>query len=86
MISGKKTTSATKFIDFFVHDILDYTLLNQQQRNFLKNMANFDIREAIQEILDIQQDKITMKQIKIKTEFKSFGDSYKVKTDMKRLQ
>ena len=27
-VCGSKITSATKFIDFFVHDILDYTLLN----------------------------------------------------------
>ena len=26
---GKKITSAAKFIDFFVHDILDYTILNK---------------------------------------------------------
>jgi signal transduction histidine kinase len=27
--SGQKMFSATKFIDFFVHDILDYTILNK---------------------------------------------------------
>ena len=26
---GRKMTSACKFIDFFVHDILDYTVLNK---------------------------------------------------------
>ena len=27
--SSKKMFSATKFIDYFVHDILDYTILNK---------------------------------------------------------
>ena len=44
---GSKIFSATKFIDFFVHDILDYTILNKQQKNFTKNSVIFDIREEI---------------------------------------
>ena len=44
---GSKIFSATKFIDFFVHDILDYTILNKQQKNFTKNSILIDIREAI---------------------------------------
>ena len=28
MECGKKIVSATKFIDFFVHDMLDYSILN----------------------------------------------------------
>ena len=46
-ISGQKMFSATKFIDFFVHDILDYTILNKQEKNFTKNSSILDIREAI---------------------------------------
>ena len=46
--------SASKFIDFFVHDILDYTLLNKDQKNFIKNRTQFDVRDAIREIMDIQ--------------------------------
>ena len=30
---GKKMASATKFIDFFVHDILDYTILNKDKND-----------------------------------------------------
>jgi hypothetical protein len=60
---GSKIYSAAKFIDYFVHDILDYTILNKQQKNFLKNKSVFDVRDAIQEIVDIEQDKISMKSI-----------------------
>ena len=50
-VSNKKMYSAVKFIDFFVHDILDYTILNKEEKNFTKNPAVFDIREAVQEIV-----------------------------------
>ena len=55
--------SASKFIDFFVHDILDYTILNKQEKNFTKNLSILDIREAIKELSDIMLDKIEMKAI-----------------------
>ena len=55
--------SATKFIDYFVHDILDYTILNKQEKNFTKNLSILDIREAIKELSDIMLDKIEMKAI-----------------------
>jgi hypothetical protein len=45
-------SSATKFIDFFVHDILDYTILSQEKNNFTKNITVFDIKIAVDEILD----------------------------------
>ena len=54
-------TSAAKFIDFFVHDILDYTMLNKNAKNFIKDVAVFDIKKCINEIVEIQQDKIDLK-------------------------
>jgi hypothetical protein len=42
-----KMSSACKFIDFFVHDVLDYTILNKDSKNFIKNSSNFDINIAI---------------------------------------
>jgi len=41
---GKKLKSASKFVDFFVHDILDYTMLNKDDTNFTKDIKVFDIR------------------------------------------
>ena len=40
-----------------MHDILDYTILNRDQKNFMKQNTIFDIRDSIQCILDIQEDK-----------------------------
>ena len=62
-VSGQKMFSATKFIDYFVHDILDYTILNKQEKNFTKNSSILDIREAIKELSDIMLDKIELKAI-----------------------
>ena len=83
---GEKMFSATKFIDYFVHDILDYTVLSKQEKNFRKNFEVLDIREAIKEISDIMMDKIEMKAIDIEHHYKHFQDKFFMKTDMKRLQ
>ena len=77
--------SACKFIDFFVHDILDYTLLNKKSSNFMKDKQEFDLSESIREITDILNDKAALKSIKIQTHFRGFDDHYYVKTDKKRL-
>ena len=42
-LCSNKITSAAKFIDFFVHDILDYTVLNKDAKNFVKQNSIFDI-------------------------------------------
>ena len=85
--SCAKIFSASKFIDYFVHDILDYTLLNKESKNFTKNESTFDIRDAIEEIMDIQIDKVEFKNISVEKKFKGFDDdNYNLKADVKRLQ
>lgn len=58
-------SSACKFIDFFVHDILDYTLLNKDGKNFMKDKKVFDIKSAIREIMEILEDKSRLKNLNI---------------------
>jgi hypothetical protein len=77
--------SASKFIDFFVHDVLDYTILNKDSKNFIKNCNNFNLKEAINEINHILEDKSVMKKVNIEIKFVGFDDLI-VKTDKKRLQ
>ena len=81
-----KIESASKFVDFFVHDILDYTVLCKKAQNFTKNLKAFNIKKAVKEIMDIFDDKIKMKGIKMTTKFLGFAESLIVKTDQKRLQ
>ena len=61
--NAKKIFSAAKFVDYFVHDILDYTMLNKDSKNFVKDIKIQNIKESIQEIIDILQDKISFKSI-----------------------
>ena len=78
-------TSSAKFIDYFVHDMLDYTVLTNDGGNFIKNVTSFDIRVAVEEIYQILEDKAQMKQIDIKMHYLEFNDNYLISTDQKRL-
>jgi dihydroneopterin aldolase len=85
---GTKITSACNFIDFFVHDVLDYTMLYKNAKNFVKNMELFDVKEAVQDIVQILEDKMNLRDIGCKLTLHDFGDadhSTIVKSDQKRL-
>lgn len=93
--SFKKIQQAGKFINYFVHDILDFSILRQDGSKFYKNETIFDVREAVQEIIDLQEDKAAMKDITVESQFWGFPDwlqgrndvpCLNVKTDKKRLQ
>ena len=78
-------TIATKFIDFFVHDILDYTVLNKDEKNFTKNISIFNIKIAVNEIIDIMNGNASMKEINIQVKLLGFEDAgrstYLIKSD-----
>ena len=57
--------TATKFIDFFIHDILDYTMINEGAKKFTKNISVFNIKDAVNEIIDIMADKVSMKNLNV---------------------
>jgi hypothetical protein len=86
-VCTKKIVSASKFIDYFVHDMLDYSILNKEEKNFTKTVNSFDIRDAIEEIVEIQEDKIEMKSIQIEKHFEGLKNmNYMVNSDFKRIQ
>ena len=62
-------TSSAKFIDYFVHDMLDYTVLTNDCSNFIKNVTRFDIRTVIEEIYQILEDKAYMKEIEVRLNY-----------------
>jgi hypothetical protein len=64
--------SAVKFIDYFVHDILDFTLLNKKDKNFMKEMNIFSIDVAVEEIVNILEDKAALKNITVSTIYTGF--------------
>lgn len=41
--------------------MLDYTILSSKKENFIKNIEIFDIKESIEQIIDIMKDKANMK-------------------------
>ena len=69
---GDKMVSATKFLDFFVHDMLDYTILNKDDQNFIKNITVANIKVVLNELLEMMIDKVQMKNIHIQTKFVGF--------------
>lgn len=70
-----------------MHDILDFSVLKNTQNNFTKNATVFDVQEAINEIVEMQIDKINMKEINFKISYLGFfGSNFRVKTDQRRLQ
>ena len=85
---ARKMKHACKFIDFFIGDILDYSVLNEASENFKKDNKTFDIRKSIKTVVDIVTDKSIMKTIRIKTDLQYLDDglqSHLVNTDEKRL-
>ncbi len=59
--SGSKIFSTAEHIDHYIHDILDYTLLIDDQKLFKKDLQIIDIKESINKIIDIERDKIDLK-------------------------
>ena len=78
-------TSSTKFIDFFVHDMLDYAILNNSEKIFMKNIIVSNIKDVIEEVTIILNDKLTMYNITLEVLFKGFTHNdlanYLIKTD-----
>lgn len=85
--SFNKTTAAAGNIDFFFNTILDFSVLIQDPGNFIKNEDVVDLREILNEIIDMEMYRIHLKNIKYKLLFFDFQDnSYLMKVDKKRLQ
>ena len=79
-------TSSAKFIDYFVHDMLDYTVLTNDKQNFIKDLQEFNVKEAILQILKILEDKAIIKGITTSVVIVGFQKDYRIVTDQKRLQ
>ena len=78
--------NSAKHIDHYVSDILDYTVLCDDQNQLIKENVIFEVQEAFEQVIEIEQDKITLKNLDIQFEFLGFSNKLLVKTDKKRLQ
>ena len=78
-------TNSANLLDYFVHDMLDYTVLTNSVENFIKDNSSFDIAECINQLYEMLEDKIKLKMIKIEVRIINFGDNNYIYTDKKRL-
>jgi len=78
--------NSANLIDYFVHDMLDYTILSNNVENFMKDNQNFDIEECIAQIHEMLEDKIKLKSIVLEIKIIGFAGNNHVFTDKKRFQ
>ena len=45
--------------------MLDYSILNNRVKNFVKDISKFDIIKALQEVVEILEDKVNFKNIHV---------------------
>ena len=76
-------SSSTKILNFLVNDMLDFAQLRNGKLR--KDISQFDIYEAIQEIVNLQLDKAKFSGIKLTLEMENFDQGYIVNSDMHRI-
>lgn len=77
--------NSANLIDYFVHDMLDYTILSNNVENFMKDNQYFDIVECINQIYEMLEDKINLKSINLEILIIGFSGSNMIYTDKKRF-
>ena len=65
--------------------------MSKDKKNFVKQLSVFNVKDAVEEIFEIIEDKIKMKNLKVASTYFGFGaqtskyDFY-INSDQKRLQ
>lgn len=78
-------TSSTKLLKFLVSDILDFSRMKQNK--FRKEIKEFNVKESVQEILEIQQYQAEQTGITLESKFLNLDHvDFKIKTDEQRVQ
>ena len=83
---ARKVFAIAQYIDFFLHDMLDFGVLSEKAENFVRTIETFDLQETLYFMQEIFHEKIELKQISMDIKFKQF-DMLRpmVTTDKKRL-
>ena len=82
--SIKVQTSSTKLLNFLVNDMLDLSQMNSGK--FRKNDTNFDLKEAMDEIINILMLKAEFSGVELSLDMKNFPESnFKVCSDHDRI-
>ena len=85
-VSANKIENSAKFIDFFAHDILDYSVMQENSNGFTPILSVVDIRDVVSELQEIQEEKFKLMKIDVTNLFLNFEEDFLVKTDIKRMQ
>lgn len=59
--TGRKLVNLAQYIDFFVHDIVDFGVLSETSANFKRTLEMFDLNTALDEVAEIYHEKLTSK-------------------------
>lgn len=76
--------SCTKLLTFYVEDLL--CLAQIDKGTFRKNVSTFELQDAIQEIMTVQQEKADFRQIALRCQLEGMLPTTTVTTDKMRLQ
>ena len=57
-INQVRLGNQTRLIDFFVHNMIDYTILFSNEQTFIKHHNDFDINLCIKDISEMLKDKV----------------------------
>ena len=85
-----KIQYSSSSIRFFFFDVLDYALLKNHVNGFVQELSCFDIRAAVDEVINSKQAGLKLKQLHLSKTYQNFidiegKDNYVIKTDKRRL-
>ena len=66
---------STELMQFIVQDLLDYAQIKSSK--FRKNYAHFDIRKAVNEVLELQQQTARVKKLNLSAKFVNIRKSHR---------
>jgi signal transduction histidine kinase len=76
--------TSSELLLLHVEDILGYAQLKAGK--FIKNIQKFNVKKAVEDIVNIQRYQADSKEISIETMFYGFNGDYEIESDEKRLK
>ena len=65
---GRQIFAIASYIDFFLHDMLDFSVLSEKAENFVRTIENIDLEETFNFMYEIFHEKLELRKIKMKFE------------------
>lgn len=67
-----KLKTSIKSINIMFHNILDFSVLSQNHQDFEKKITLFNIKDSVNEVVEIEKDKIRLKEIDLQVHYFDF--------------